>query len=122
MYCSTKVSLFLSSTFSFNREPIYLLLRHRFIQPDNSFGTWWNIIERGMNKTDREIHVIQGIHFYRNLLVSLSHISTTDLLIILARPENKLHLSVNDVDEFYSNNKPHTNESWYITPVGMLCL
>lgn len=68
--------------------------KHRFIQPDNSFGTWWNIIERGMNKTDREIHVIQ------------------------ARPENKLHLSVNDVDEFYSNNKPHTNESWYITPVG----
>lgn len=97
-------------------------LRHRFIQPDNSFGTWWNIIERGMNKTDREIHVIQGIYSFLLKFIGfpffLSPLIT--YLFCLARPENKLHLSVNDVDEFYSNNKPHTNESWYITPVGML--
>lgn len=67
---------------------------HRFIQPDNSFGTWWNIIERGLTKPDREIHILQG------------------------RPENKLHLSVDDVTEFYRNNKPYLYESWYITPVG----
>lgn len=66
-----------------------------------------------MNKTDREIHVLQGFFFFCFLLNRFS------FSYIQARPENKLHLSVNDVEEFYSNNKPHTNESWYITPVGI---
>lgn len=68
---------------------------HRFIQPDNSFGTWWNIIERGMNKLDRDIRTIQ------------------------ARPENRLHLSPEDVVDFYEKiGGACAHESWYITPVG----
>lgn len=69
---------------------------HRFIQPDNSFGTWWNIIERP-EKGDtfrREIHTIE------------------------AKPENKLQLSAQDVHAFYAKHRPVHNESWYITPVG----
>eukprot|EP01125_Pyxidicula_operculata_P017099 TRINITY_DN5952_c0_g2_i1.p1 TRINITY_DN5952_c0_g2~~TRINITY_DN5952_c0_g2_i1.p1 ORF type:complete len:488 (-),score=68.44 TRINITY_DN5952_c0_g2_i1:98-1561(-) len=69
---------------------------HRFIQPDNSFGTWWNIIENPVqgDSSRREIHSIK------------------------TSPQNKLHLVADDVYEFYRNNKPHTHESWYITPVG----
>lgn len=69
---------------------------HKFIQPDNSFGTWFQIIERPdtNDKNRREIHTI-----------------TTD-------PSNKLHLTQDDVLKFYSNNKPTNFESWYITPAG----
>jgi len=69
---------------------------HRFIQPDNSFGTWWNIIEKPVqdDANRREIHTIQ------------------------TSPLNKLHLTPEDVNEFYANHPAHTHESWYITPVG----
>lgn len=69
---------------------------HRFIQPDNSFGTWWNIIEKPEvnDRFRREIYTVQ------------SH------------EENKLHLSDDDVRTFYKNNSRHDFESWYITPVG----
>jgi hypothetical protein len=33
-------------------------------------------------------------------------------------PKAKLHLTPEDVHEFYSKNKVHQFESWYITPVG----
>lgn len=69
---------------------------HKFIQPDNSFGTWYQIIERpdSFDKNRREIHTI-----------------TTN-------PNDKLHLTENDVLKYYSNTKPSNFESWYITPVG----
>jgi len=69
---------------------------HRFIQPDNSFGTWWNIIERPV-KNDafrREIFSVAG------------------------KPENKLHITKDDVIEFYKKHPATAHESWYITPVG----
>ena len=68
----------------------------RFIQPDNSFGTWWNIVEspatRGLDRRQ--------------------------IVTIGTRPENRLHLSVADVEHFYRDNKPHSHECWYVTPVG----
>jgi histidinol-phosphate/aromatic aminotransferase/cobyric acid decarboxylase-like protein len=69
---------------------------HRFIQQDNSFGTWFNIIENPVlnDSQRREIHTIQ------------------------TKPENKLHLSKEDVENFYKVNKPTNCESWYITIVG----
>jgi len=69
---------------------------HRFIQPDNSFGTWFNIIERPdtNDKNRREIFTLEG------------------------KPENRLHLTAEDVKDFYKKNKPTATESWYITPVG----
>jgi len=69
---------------------------HRFIQPDNSFGTWWNIIERPV-KNDA---------FRR------------EIFTVAAKPENKLHITKEDVIEFYKKNAPTSHESWYITPVG----
>ncbi len=68
----------------------------RFIQPDNSFGTWWNIIESPAT---------------RNL-------ERRQIVTIATKPENKLHLSVEDVEKYYRDNKPHSHECWYITPVG----
>jgi len=69
---------------------------HHFIQPDNSFGTWWNLIDPTgkYEHTHAEIHKIKAL------------------------PENRLHLSPEDVTQFYRNYAPHQFESWYITPVG----
>eukprot|EP01119_Soliformovum_irregulare_P015344 TRINITY_DN4308_c0_g1_i1.p1 TRINITY_DN4308_c0_g1~~TRINITY_DN4308_c0_g1_i1.p1 ORF type:complete len:493 (+),score=113.78 TRINITY_DN4308_c0_g1_i1:27-1505(+) len=69
---------------------------HRFIQPDNSFGTWWNIIERPERSDTfrRTIHSVQ------------------------AKPENRLHLTEAEINGFYKAYTPSLNESWYITPVG----
>jgi len=69
---------------------------HRFIQPDNSFGTWWNIIERPDtdDKNRREIFTIE------------------------TKQENKLHITSKDISKFYDDVKPSQYESWYITPIG----
>eukprot|EP01127_Copromyxa_protea_P023797 TRINITY_DN908_c0_g1_i6.p1 TRINITY_DN908_c0_g1~~TRINITY_DN908_c0_g1_i6.p1 ORF type:complete len:319 (-),score=26.78 TRINITY_DN908_c0_g1_i6:39-995(-) len=68
----------------------------RFIQPDNSFGTWWNLIEKPVQNDSnrREIHTIA------------------------VKPENRLHLTEEDVHEFYRSVPAHSHECWYITPVG----
>jgi len=59
-------------------------------------STWFNIIENPdtQDKSRREIHTIK------------------------TNPKNKLHLSKEDVEEYYLKNKPNAFESWYITPVG----
>jgi len=69
---------------------------HRFLQPDNSFGTWWNIIENPVQRDSfrREIGTIG------------------------TRGNKKLHLTPEDVDAWYADNAPVPSESWYITPVG----
>jgi hypothetical protein len=56
---------------------------HRFIQPDNSFGTWWNIIEKPntIDKFRREIHIIE------------------------TKQANKLHITAEDVHDFYKKYK-----------------
>ena len=60
---------------------------HRFVSPDNSFGTWWNILER-TNKVHpptelrREAHVLEG------------------------KQANKLHLTADDVKAFYKQHEP----------------
>jgi len=71
---------------------------HCFIQPDNSFGTWWNIIERPA-KND---------------------INRREIYTIPTKPHNKLHLIKEDVAQFYEQNNlgNKASESWYITPVG----
>ena len=70
---------------------------HRFIAPDNSFGTYWNISE----------HKFKGGS-------SLGRES----IMLPTSPEYKLHLSPADVEKFYEENRPAWGESWYITPVG----
>jgi hypothetical protein len=80
-------------------------LRHRFIQPDNSFGTWFNIVDS-------------------TVFSSVDNVSQRDqhIITIPTKPENKLHLHASDVVAFYQNNKggrQHgTFDTWYITPVG----
>jgi hypothetical protein len=69
---------------------------HRFIQPDNSFGTWWNIIERP----------VKGDGFRR------------EILTVEAKQQNRLHLTADDVMKYYKDNGAVPHESWYITPVG----
>jgi len=72
--------------------------KHRFIQPDNSFGTWFNIIE-----APQELDNFVG---------------RRDIFTIETKQENRLHLSKEDVIEHYKKNGVEECESWYITPVG----
>jgi len=60
---------------------------HRFIQPDNSFGTWWNIIEKPE----------KGDSFRR------------EILTLEAKPQNKLHITADDVVKYYKDKgvTPH---------------
>lgn len=51
----------------------------RFVQPDNSFGTWWNIVESP----------------------AVRHLDRRQLVTIGTSQANKLHVSVDDVDQFY---------------------
>lgn len=94
---------------------------HRFISPgmnriyihnlslDNSFGTWWNIIERP----------VKNDSFRREIYVIGTKPGTYPSFYISNYPkESKLHVSPQDVKEFYAKHAPTTNESWYITPVG----
>jgi hypothetical protein len=69
---------------------------HRFIQPDNSFGTWWNIIENP-DSNDK----------FRREIVSIA-----------TRPEKRLHITKKEIKAYYEKNEPKSNESWYITPIG----
>jgi aspartate/methionine/tyrosine aminotransferase len=71
--------------------------KHRFIHPDNSFGTWHSIVDLRSNKgKTAEVHKVP-----------------TD-------QKNLLHLSPEQVDEFYEANPIDDahNDSWCITPVG----
>jgi hypothetical protein len=68
----------------------------RFIQPDNSFGTWWNIIESPATR----------------------HLDRRQIVTLATKPENRLHLSVEDVEQYYREHAAHSHECWYITPVG----
>jgi len=56
---------------------------HRFIQPDNSFGTWWTIIEAAKNRMVPSLNVRR------------------EIFSIGTKPENKLHLTASDVVEHY---------------------
>jgi len=72
---------------------------HRFIQPDNSFGTWWNILERTSKihpptELRREVHTLE------------------------AKQQNRLQLTPEDIKDFYKKHPPVRSELWYITPVG----
>ncbi len=70
---------------------------HRFIHPDNSFGTWHAITDLRSNKgKTAEVHKVP-----------------TD-------QKNLLHLSPEQVDEFYAEHPANEgyNDSWCITPVG----
>ena len=73
-------------------------VQHRFVQPDNSFGTWWNILERTKDihaptEMRREVHVIE------------------------AKQANKLQLTPEDVKTFYKKHAPVPSELWYaVTP------
>ena len=74
--------------------------RPRFIQPDNSFGTWRQIAKNAsMDGREADIHTIN------------------------TEQKNLLHLTASQVDDFYASN-PHETEDrkysdlWYITPVG----
>lgn len=71
---------------------------HQFIQPDNSFPTWFAAIEKQFNEEADNLR--RGVH------------------IIGTDPKNKLHISAKDVEKFYKEHKPTPHESWYITPVG----
>lgn len=68
----------------------------RFIQPDNSFGTWWNIIEAPATR----------------------QLDRRQVVTVATKPENRLHLSADDVDAVYAEHAPHEHECWYVTPVG----
>ncbi|MBI2453873.1 aminotransferase class I/II-fold pyridoxal phosphate-dependent enzyme [Candidatus Peregrinibacteria bacterium] len=71
--------------------------KHRFIHPDNSFGTWHSIADLRSNKGGTaEVHRIP-----------------TD-------QKNLLHLTPEQVDEFYAAHPVAEgyNDSWCITPVG----
>eukprot|EP01129_Flabellula_baltica_P016065 TRINITY_DN8401_c0_g1_i2.p1 TRINITY_DN8401_c0_g1~~TRINITY_DN8401_c0_g1_i2.p1 ORF type:complete len:489 (+),score=120.28 TRINITY_DN8401_c0_g1_i2:26-1492(+) len=69
---------------------------HRFVQPDNSFGTWWNIIEDPDTRFKDRREIIK----------------------IGTEPTEKLHLNVTGVESYYKEHTPKKFESWYITPVG----
>lgn len=71
--------------------------KHRFIHPDNSFGTWHSIVDLRSNKgTTAEVYKI-----------------STD-------QKNLLHLTPEQVDAFYETHPidDQHNDSWCITPVG----
>lgn len=74
-------------------------LRPRFMSPDNSFGTWWEILEtRG------------GAH---QELADVTRIGTSQ--------EARLHLTADDVEGFYAEDgadQAKHQDLWYITPVG----
>jgi hypothetical protein len=55
---------------------ISLTTSHRFIQPDNSFGTWFNLIEQPVqnDQNRREIHTITGT---RNVTFKITQPSQT---------------------------------------------
>lgn len=72
--------------------------RPRFIYPDNSFGTWGQIL---------------------NLRSSNGQVA--DLERLPTSQDNRLHLGPKDVADFYTRNNPETGpkqDTWYITPVG----
>jgi len=77
---------------------------HRFIHPDNSFGTWHSIVELRSHEGegDRKGKGVAKIHK------------------IPTAQKDQLHLTADQVNEFY-NDHPATevsNDSWCITPVG----
>ena len=39
-------------------------------------------------------------------------------MILIDFVQNKLHLSKDEVKQFYRTHPAHSHESWYITPVG----
>lgn len=67
---------------------------HRFIQPDNSFGTWHTLVK---TKSPKNVHTVP------------------------THQQSLLHLTADDVNNFY-NQKGRVaggnTESWYLTPVG----
>jgi hypothetical protein len=64
------------------------------------FGTWWNIIERPDTKDKNR----------------------REIFTIAAHQKNKLHLTADDVHQYYKENPPVRHESWYITEVGTLSM
>ncbi len=73
-------------------------MRPRFIYPDNSFGTWGQILNLRSNNGQ-----------------------VADLERLPTSQDNKLHLGPQDVADFYARNNPETGSkqnTWYITPVG----
>lgn len=66
---------------------------HRFIQPDNSFGTWWNIVERTA-KVDPPTELRREVH------------------VLETKQDNKLQLTPEDVKAFYKKNAPLASELW----------
>jgi len=68
---------------------------HRFVQPDNSFGTWWNIIERSA-KVDPPTELRREVH------------------VLESKQQNKLHVTPEDVKEFYKKHPPVPSELWYV--------
>ncbi len=71
--------------------------RHRFIHPDNSFGTW---------------HAIADLRSHRGAAAEVHKIPTDQ--------KNLLHLTPEQVNDFYAKNPANgaNNDSWCITPVG----
>lgn len=74
--------------------------RPRFIQPDNSFGTWHQIVKnRSVDGRVADTHTIP------------------------TEQKNLLHLTAAQVDEFYAQHPVESGDKkfsdlWYITPVG----
>lgn len=77
--------------------------RNRFIFPDNSFSTWWDIAR----------------------IVCRDNNVTADRKVIHTKQENLLHLTAEQVRDFYNRegktdctrNMPY-HDTWYITPVA----
>ncbi len=72
-------------------------IKHRFIHPDNSFGTW---------------HSIVGLRSHKGTTAEIHKIPTDQ--------KNLLHLTPEQVDKFYKFHPIDEgfNDSWCITPVG----
>eukprot|EP01090_Pellita_catalonica_P000157 TRINITY_DN10110_c0_g1_i1.p1 TRINITY_DN10110_c0_g1~~TRINITY_DN10110_c0_g1_i1.p1 ORF type:complete len:511 (-),score=58.52 TRINITY_DN10110_c0_g1_i1:92-1591(-) len=64
--------------------------QHRFIHPDNSFGTWFQIVDD----------------------------EYSEKITIPTSQADRLHLTAEDVHKHYKKVPPTKYESWYITPVG----
>ncbi|MEK7545103.1 MAG: aminotransferase class I/II-fold pyridoxal phosphate-dependent enzyme [Patescibacteria group bacterium] len=71
--------------------------RPRFIQPDNSFGTWHEIVKRESHKG-----------------------KTAEVHTLATNPEHLLHLTPEQVRTFYREHLTQENhqDTWCITPVG----